>query len=205
MYFEDRKAPLRSKESLLLNDTSALYVCFFFITKKKNTYIFHYFKKHENAYGIKKPTIFGNLSTFSGSCTFGFDELHGISNVSKLFFDLLSPRYNTGFKYFGNEPAYPFQLSNSQFDCLKVAMQTSRLLIPAGVFQGSFHPVNPMNVKGLYRSVDWIHWFIYIVPTLVVSLFDNAEIRTAILALTRACALSLQWEVSKANLEEIES
>jgi hypothetical protein len=122
-----------------------------------------------------------------------------------LFFDLLSNRYNSGFKYFGNENLYPFQLSNSQFDCLKVGMEKSRLLIPAGVFQGSCHPVNPLNVKGLYRSVDWIFWFIFIVPTLVVSLFDDASIRTAILALTRACALSLQWEVSKADIEEIKS
>jgi hypothetical protein len=210
MYFANRTSPLRSKESLLLKDSSSLYVCF------KRIYVYIYIKIYKiltcftflklgNTYGIKKPTLFGQLSTFSGSCSFGFDELHGISNISKLFFDLLSSRYNTGFKYFGNELAYPFQLSNQQFDCINVAMQKSRLLIPAGVFQGSFQVVNPLNVKSLYRSLDWCQWFIYIVPLLVVPLFDDQSVRTAILALTRACALSIQWEISKAEVEEIKS
>ncbi|KAI9243382.1 hypothetical protein EDC94DRAFT_669616, partial [Helicostylum pulchrum] len=162
MYFANRTAPLRSKESLLLEDSSPIYV----------------------------TTIFGSLSTFSGSCFFGYDELHGISNVSKLFFDLLSKRYNDGFKHHGNESAYPFQLSNKQFECMNVGMAKSRLFIPAGAFQGSFHPVNPLNVKGLYRSVDWSIWLVKVVPVLVVSLFEDQSIKTAILALTRACALS---------------
>ncbi|KAI9243055.1 hypothetical protein EDC94DRAFT_531376, partial [Helicostylum pulchrum] len=177
MYFANRTAPLRSKESLLLEDSSPIYV----------------------------TTIFGSLSTFSGSCFFGYDELHGISNVSKLFFDLLSKRYNDGFKHHGNESAYPFQLSNKQFECMNVGMAKSRLFIPAGAFQGSFHPVNPLNVKGLYRSVDWSIWLVKVVPVLVVSLFEDQSIKTAILALTRACALSLQWEISKTEIEEIKS
>ncbi|GAA5796397.1 hypothetical protein HPULCUR_001769 [Helicostylum pulchrum] len=185
MYFANRTAPLKSKESLLLEDSSPIY--------------------NEQPYGIKKATVFGSLSTFSGSCFFGYDELHGISNVSKLFFDLLSKRYNDGFKHHGNESAYPFQLSNKQFECMNVGMAKSRLFIPAGAFQGSFHPVNPLNVKGLYRSVDWSIWLVKVVPVLVVSLFEDQSIKTAILALTRACALSLQWEISKTEIEEIKS
>ena len=131
--------------------------------------------------------------------------MHGISNVSKLFFDLLSKRYNDGFKYHGNESAYPFQLSNKQFECLNLGMKSSRLFIPTGAFQGSFHPVNPLNVKGLYRSTDWILFFTKAVPVLVVSLFEDQSVKTAILALTRACALSLQWEISEAEIEEIKS
>ncbi|KAI9243120.1 hypothetical protein EDC94DRAFT_671936 [Helicostylum pulchrum] len=180
MYFANRTAPLRSKESLLFEDSSPIY--------------------NEQPYGIKKATIFGSLSTFSGSCFFGYDELHGISNVSKLFFDLLSKRYNDGFKHHGNESAYPFQLSNKQFECMNVGMAKSRLFIPAGAFQSSFHPV-----KGLYRSVDWSIWLVKVVPVLVVSLFEDQSIKTAILALTRACALSLQWEISKTEIEEIKS
>ncbi|CAM0136760.1 unnamed protein product, partial [Umbelopsis sp. WA50703] len=84
-------------------------------------------------------------------------------------------------------------------------MQKSRMYIPAGVFQGSFHPVNPLNVKSLYRSIDWITWLVFVVPTLVVGLFDDADIRVAVLALTRACSISLQWVVSKDDILEIES
>ena len=88
---------------------------------------------------------------------------------------------------------------------MNVGMAKSRLFIPAGVFQGSFHPVNPLNVKGLYRSVDWTIWLVKVVPVLVVSLFEDQSVKTAILALTRACALSLQWEISKTEIEEIKS
>lgn len=136
---------------------------------------------------------------------FGFDELHGISNVAKLLFDLISPRYNTSFKFYGNESIYPFQLSNAKFDCLNTGMQKSRMYIPAGEFQGSFHPVNPLNVKSLYRSIDWTTWLVFVVPTLAVGLFDDADLRVAILALTRACSISLQWAVSKNDILEIES
>ncbi|KAI8637280.1 hypothetical protein BD408DRAFT_354054, partial [Parasitella parasitica] len=62
MYFADRNAPLRSKESLLLNDKSALFV--------------------NSAYGIKKPTVFGKLTTFAGVESIGFEELHAISNIA---------------------------------------------------------------------------------------------------------------------------
>lgn len=116
---------------------------------------------------------------------------------------MISTRYNHSFKYHGNESDYPFQLSNIHFECLNAGMEASRILIPTGGFQGSFKPVNPLNVKGLYRSVDWIDWFLYVVPTLVVALFDDLTIRNAILALVRGCSLALQWEVSKENLEEI--
>ncbi|GAA5802204.1 hypothetical protein HPULCUR_012118 [Helicostylum pulchrum] len=55
------------------------------------------------------------------------------------------------------------------------------------------------------RSTDWILFFTKAVPVLVVSLFEDQSVRTAILALTRACALSLQWEISEAEIEEIKS
>ena len=118
---------------------------------------------------------------------------------------MISGRYNQQYKVFGNEAQYPFELSSAQAECLKVGMEKSRVLIPAGAFQGSFKPVNPANVKSLYRSVDWIDWFIYVVPTLVASLFVDETIQKAILALTRACGLSLQWVVTKKEVQDIKS
>ncbi|CEP06796.1 hypothetical protein, partial, partial [Parasitella parasitica] len=125
MYFADRKAPLRTKESLLLKDKTDLF--------------------RDKAYGINKPTILAKLSTFVGVESIGLEELHAISNISKLFYEMISPRYNANFKYIGNEAAYPFQLSNLQFQCLGVAMTNSRQYIPTGAFQGSFNPVDPSN------------------------------------------------------------
>ncbi|CEP18974.1 hypothetical protein [Parasitella parasitica] len=106
MYFADRNAPLRTKESLLLKDKSALF--------------------KENAYGINKPTVLAKLSTFLGVESIGLEELHAISNISALFYEMISPRYNANFKYIGNEAAYPFQLSNLQFNAWAALI----LLIP---------------------------------------------------------------------------
>lgn len=184
-----------------------------YVTKKKACPIFSYqiltslvfFMQVNNTYGIKGATIFGLLPTWNGIFSMGFDELHAMSNVSKLFFDMISSRYNANFKYHGNESSYPFQLSKTDFECVKISMNNSRKYIPTGAFQSSFKAVDPSNVKGFYRSSDWIAWFIYVVPTLVVGLFDDLSIRNAILGLTRACALSLQWEVSRQNIDEIKS
>ncbi|CEP19952.1 hypothetical protein [Parasitella parasitica] len=174
---------LRTKESLLLKDKSALF--------------------KDNAYGINKPTVLAKLSTFVGVESIGLEELHAISNIFKLFYEMISHRYKANFKYIGNEAAYPFQLSHLQFQCLGVAMASGRQYIPTGAFQGSFYPVDPSNVKSIYRSTDWIEWPIYVVPTFLVGLLDNAEIRKGVLGLSRGCALAMQWTVSKENIEEM--
>ncbi|KAL9539149.1 hypothetical protein MBANPS3_010440 [Mucor bainieri] len=140
------------------------------------------------------------LNTFSGACTFGINELHGISNVNKFFFDLIARRYNKNYKYAGNESAYPFELSNVDFSCVKLGMQQSRPMIPAGAFQGSFHPIDMSNVKSIYRSVDHIQRLIYVVPCLVVGLFGDPELGAVVMGLSRACALATQREVPKADM-----
>jgi hypothetical protein len=118
---------------------------------------------------------------------------------------MISPRYNSNFKFIDNEEAYPFQLSNLHFRCLNLGMVNSRQYIPTGAFQGSFNPVDPSNVKSIYRSTDWIEWLVYIVPTLVAGLFENAETRRGVLGLSRGCALAMQWVVTKDNIQEMKS
>ncbi|CEP15948.1 hypothetical protein [Parasitella parasitica] len=158
----------------------------------------------DNQYGIKKAGVFSDLSTHN-LFQYGFDELHGFSNVSKVVFDLIAPRYNASYKYIGNESEYPFQLAPVDFEAVKLSMAESRKYIPAGAFQFSFKPMDMQNVKSLYRSVDWIQWFIYVLPTAVVGLFDDENVRTALLGLSRALALALQWETSKNDMTEIEA
>ncbi|CEP16627.1 hypothetical protein [Parasitella parasitica] len=186
MYFQIRNATLRTSDSLLLKEQDPMFA--------------------NNSYGIKGPTIFGLLPNFSsGIYHFGFDELHGISNLAKLLFDMVSSRYSTHFKYHGNESDYPFQLSNASSECIKVGMKKSRKYIPTAAFQSTFKAVDQSNVKGFYRSSDWIAWLIHVVPTLVASQFEDSNIRDAIIASARACALSLQWEVSENDINEIKT
>lgn len=128
-----------------------------------------------------------------------------MSNISKLFFDMVSPRYNDGYKYYGNESAYVFELCKDDFTRMKEGVNSSRRFIPTGVFQGSWQGVDPSNVKSMYRSVDWIEWFIYVVPTLLVPCFKNKELQKAVLGLVRGCALSLNWEITTTDLYDIDS
>ena len=156
-------------------------------------------------YGIKSPTPFGQLVTFAGTSSFGFDELHGISNVSKMFFDMVSPRYSDPYKYYGRESEYIFELGRNDFVSMQSSINASRQYIPTGTFQGSWQGVNPANVKSLYRSVDWIEWFLYVVPTLLVPCFRDTELRKAVLGLVRGCALSMNWEITTTDLNDIDS
>ncbi|KAG2211226.1 hypothetical protein INT47_006346 [Mucor saturninus] len=129
MYFIKRDAAMRSEESLLVANA-------------------------DNTYGIKKPSPFGQLNTFLGIDFFFCDELHMLSNVSKLCFDILSPSYNTRFEFVGNE-------SN-----------------------GSSKYMHSDNVRSMYRSVDWIAWLMYVVPTIVAPLLPASSITKAFIALS---------------------
>lgn len=164
-----------------------------------------HFKPTFKNFGIRSATPFGLLSTFMGTCTFRIDELHAMSNVSKVFFDLVSDRYNTRYKVVGNAENYPFELSKRDFQRLKQAMNMSRKYIPVGAFQGSWKGADQTNAKSFYRSVDWIEWFLYVVPTLVVPCFEDEQIQKAVLSLVRGCALSMNWEITEDDLTEIES
>ncbi|KAI7895889.1 uncharacterized protein EV154DRAFT_558949 [Mucor mucedo] len=77
------------------------------------------------------------------------------SNVSKLCFDLLSPRYNARFKIVGGESKYPFLISPASFDKIQKSMNDSRCNISTD-FSGSFKGMHSDNVRSMYRSVDWI-------------------------------------------------
>lgn len=125
------------------------------------------------------------------------------SNVSKLCFDMISPRNNSRFKFVGNEDMYPFGLDSSDFNRIKISMDDSRSSIPAD-FSGSFNGMNLDNVRSIYRSVDWIAWLVYIVPTLVAPMFRTRAAVHAFIALSRGIQLSLQWSISESNVKDIE-
>lgn len=125
------------------------------------------------------------------------------SNVSKLCFDMLSPKLNTRFKFDGNEDTYPFALETADFTRIKTAMDDSLRAIPAD-FSGSFAGVNLDNVRSIYRSVDWIAWLVHVIPTIVAPLFHAREATTGFIALSRGIQLSLQWSISESEVKEIE-
>lgn len=132
------------------------------------------------------------------------DEMHMYSNIAKDVFSMLSPKYNQHFKYCGDELKYPFELSNAAFVSIKKSMELSRQLIPAGTFKGSWIAMEPNNVKSVYRSAEWIDWLLYCVPTLILSQFQDRDVVKGFLNLIRGISLSLQFEITTNDLEEID-
>ncbi|KAG2209274.1 hypothetical protein INT47_005566 [Mucor saturninus] len=125
------------------------------------------------------------------------------SHVSKLCFDMLSPKLNTRFKFDVNEDTYRFALETADFTRIKTAMDDSLRAIPAD-FSGSFAGVNLDNVRSIYRSVDWIAWLVHVIPTIVAPLFHTREATTGFIALSRNIQLSFQWSISESEVKEIE-
>ncbi|CAO3639884.1 unnamed protein product [Cunninghamella echinulata] len=62
------------------------------------------------------------------------------------------------------------------------------------VFDGRF--VDVINKGGYARGVDWLWFFLYILPTLVVGIFRPAhtEVKNALLVISKVCAFALQFE-----------
>ncbi|KAI8058904.1 hypothetical protein BDF21DRAFT_456040 [Thamnidium elegans] len=180
----DTSLELRSKQSLLLKDKTPLYI--------------------DNDYGIRSPSIFGSLVSFISVAFHPIDEMHMYSNIAKDVFSMMSPKYNSHFKYCGNETEYPFQLSNSSFEAIKKSMESSRSLIPASCFKGSWLAIDQSNVKQLYRSSEWLDYLLYCVPTLIISQFKDLRVITGFLSLIRGISLSLQFRITQKDLEEID-
>lgn len=61
------------------------------------------------------------------------------------------------------------------------------------------------------RSVDWICFLLYIVPTLICEQLlaqsgsaENCPAATALIALVQACAIALSWEISEQGVIRME-
>lgn len=157
-----------------------------------------------NNFGIKSPSIFAKLISFDSVAFHGLDELHLLSNIAKEVFSIISPKYCDTYKYTGYESQYPFSLTKQQFLEIKACMDESRRLIPASSFKGSWLSIELNSTRSLYRSVDWLDFLTYCVPTLIASQYENTEIKNALLNLSRGIALSLQFRITEENLMEIE-
>ena len=97
---------------------------------------------------------------------------------------------------------YPFLISKANLKRIGECITQSRQTIPVS-FQGSFHNVFE-KIEGT-RAVDWLDFLLYIVPTLVVPYLPTVASKKATLALVKGCALSLQWDISPEQIEQIKT
>ncbi|OAD74819.1 hypothetical protein PHYBLDRAFT_61130 [Phycomyces blakesleeanus NRRL 1555(-)] len=145
------------------------------------------------------PSIYIQLSTFSGSSFFALDELHLITRgIGKLVYDLITVTLTKETKFYYTHPdntlnttEYPFHIPRADLVTIGNCITSSRKYIPTS-FQGSFDNVFA-KIDGI-RAVDWLDFLLYLVPTLVVPYLSNRAVKTALLSLTLTSELLDEME-----------
>lgn len=95
---------------------------------------------------------------------------------------------------------YPFYISKANLKTIGDSITQSRQTIPVS-FQGSFY--NVMEKTEGTRAVDWLDFLLYVFPTLVVPYLPNNAAKDATLSLIKGCGLSLQWDITTQQIDQI--
>ncbi|KAF7720912.1 hypothetical protein EC973_005780, partial [Apophysomyces ossiformis] len=160
------------------------------------------YKQGDEDRGIRAPVPFAHLRSFTGSLFFGLDEMHLLGHgLARLLWNLL---LNDKQKFGDNTitEQYPFKLKRGvTLRMIGDAVQSSRQYMPTA-FQSKWN--NIATDSGHYRAVDWLDFLLYVVPTIVVDSLELDETRFAVLKLILACQISLQWEITAADLSTVE-
>ncbi|OAD71933.1 hypothetical protein PHYBLDRAFT_169846 [Phycomyces blakesleeanus NRRL 1555(-)] len=145
------------------------------------------------------PSIYTQLSTFSGSSFFALDELHLIARgIGKLVYDLITVTLTKETKIYYTHPdntlnttEYPFHIPRADLVTIGNCITSSQKYIPPSI-QGSFDDVFAKIDNT--RAVDWLDFLLYLVPTLVVPYLPNRAVKTALLSLTLTSELLDEME-----------
>ena len=96
---------------------------------------------------------------------------------------------------------YTFSLPKRDILSVGTCIELSRSKIPVS-FQGSWSNLI-LSTEGA-RAIDYIDFLLYVVPTLLVPLFNKVATRKALLALVKGCSIALQWDLDENLIVEME-
>ncbi|OAD81231.1 hypothetical protein PHYBLDRAFT_73842 [Phycomyces blakesleeanus NRRL 1555(-)] len=158
------------------------------------------FKVGNPSKNIYQPSIYTQLSTFSGSSFFALDELHLIARgIGKFVYDLITVTLTKETKFYYTHPdntlnttEYPFHIPRADLVTIGNCITSSRKYIFTS-FQGSFDNVFA-KIDGTL-TVDWLDFLLYLVPTLFVPYLPNRAVKTALLSLTLTSELLDEMEL----------
>jgi hypothetical protein len=92
---------------------------------------------------------------------------------------------------------YTFEIPKESLVIIGRLVEASRITVPT-TFASKWE--NPIINSGGKRAVDWIDILLYMVPTLFVPALKQERSKKPLLALTKAAALSLKWELHHEDL-----
>lgn len=165
------------------------------------------YKNGDPERGIKQPSIFRELPSFTTIFYVGLDEFHLFSlNISCKIRDFLMGLCNTTLK-----------LTKSNYESIANNILEEAKHIPP-IFDGEFKDVFRNTSKA--RGVDYMVFLKYIVPTLVIEKLqqqqaksrgvtdkEKEDLKEAIIALesiSKACSIATQYSISEEELVELD-
>lgn len=154
---------------------------------------------------MRSACAFKNLPTLKSPFFFSQDELHLICHgVGKTVFDFLTvdlnKTYNKCIKLVIDKADYPFFIDRATLNEIGQMVADSK---PYVSVKFSSKWVNPIKYTGGNRAVDNLNFLLYVVPACFIPYLTNAAARSALSKLIKGCALSLQWEISKDDVQLI--
>ncbi|KAG2215611.1 hypothetical protein INT45_013097 [Circinella minor] len=170
----------------------------------------HFHTKHRPpidgapAFSIKKQTKFAELESFHGASFFGLDEMHLIgANVSKRIWKMISGSFKNS--------TTSFELGTTKRQIIGSSVESSANTILSSVFEGDFR--NYYTKPGNMRSVDWVCFLLFVVPTMVCDMLElqlggveqGKAVVDALVFLVTGCTIALSWKISEDDLVKIES
>ncbi|KAG2216604.1 hypothetical protein INT45_009569 [Circinella minor] len=115
------------------------------------------------AFSIKKQTKFAELESFHSASFFGLDEMHLIgANVSKRIWEMISGSFKNSTTL--------FELGTTKRQIIGSSVESSANTIPSSIFKGDFR--NYYTKPGNMRSVDWVCFLLFVVPTMVYNMLE---------------------------------
>ena len=140
--------------------------------------------------GIKKPVPFAKLKSFKGASFFGLDIMHLLGPcVGRQFWELLCGEHGKE-----NNPLYLMPAIRRK---IGLAIVNSTPLLPSS-FTSCTKDIS-QNTR--LKSIDWIDFMRYMVPTIVLEHYKDAATRKAIFALTQVYRIAFQKEITDKEID----
>lgn len=92
---------------------------------------------------------------------------------------------------------YTFDIPKEKLEQIGKLIELSRATVPT-TFSSKWE--NPIEQSGGNRGVDWIDFLLYMVPTVFLPALTHNNVKKPLLSLIKACAVALNWRVTKVDL-----
>lgn len=156
------------------------------------------YKATDDAIGQKHPTPFASLKRFHGTFFFPVDLMHllGANIGPQIRNIMMSKDFNHKFSNKSN----PLELNGTAVREMDRLLYNSSYLVPT-IFSGKIIDISTVSQK---RSVDWIHFLRFVVPTVLAEYFDE-DTKMALINLARVSNMLCQRSIRRSDIPALKS